>query len=160
MDFFDLFYSGFFGSFFQNGDPPPAFAGWTINLDGLPQSTSGDLVVATTDASMNTVTIKAKDKAITFESTLTKNGAVLDDLDSATSVKLLMQSVEAPYTKYSFDAEVVSATSGTVKCVLPTGFPTVAATYRQEWEVMYPSTKPLTFPSDGYNIVTIIEDLN
>jgi hypothetical protein len=31
--------------------------------------------------------------------------------------------------------------------------------FQQEWEVVYPSTKILTFPNNGYNIVKIIADL-
>jgi hypothetical protein len=30
--------------------------------------------------------------------------------------------------------------------------------YRQEWEVVFPSLKILTFPNNSYNIVKIIED--
>jgi hypothetical protein len=31
--------------------------------------------------------------------------------------------------------------------------------FQQEWEVVYPTGKILTFPNDGYNIVKIIADL-
>jgi len=31
--------------------------------------------------------------------------------------------------------------------------------YQQEWEVIFPNTKILTFPNNGYNIVKIIADL-
>jgi len=31
--------------------------------------------------------------------------------------------------------------------------------FQQEWEVVYPSGKILTFPNSGYNIVKIIADL-
>jgi hypothetical protein len=31
--------------------------------------------------------------------------------------------------------------------------------YQQEWELVFPSTKTLTFPNNGYNIVKIIDDL-
>jgi hypothetical protein len=31
--------------------------------------------------------------------------------------------------------------------------------YKQEWELVYPTGKILTFPNNGYNIVKIIADL-
>jgi hypothetical protein len=31
--------------------------------------------------------------------------------------------------------------------------------YQQEWELVFPSTKILTFPNNGYNLVKIIPDL-
>jgi hypothetical protein len=41
---------------------------------------------------------------------------------------------------------------------LPTDVETVGK-FQQEWEVVYPSGKILTFPNNGYNIVKIIADL-
>lgn len=110
---------------------------------------------------MNEVTVKAKDKAYKFECVLLVDGAVVENLADATAVKFLMQRIEAPYTKYSFDATVENAATGLVKCEIPaSGFPTAVGSYEQEWEVMFPDSKPLTFPSDGYNKVHIIKDLN
>ena len=31
--------------------------------------------------------------------------------------------------------------------------------FKQEWELVYPSTKILTFPNNGYNVVKILADL-
>jgi hypothetical protein len=31
--------------------------------------------------------------------------------------------------------------------------------FQQEWEVIYPTGKILTFPNNGYNVVKIIADL-
>jgi len=35
----------------------------------------------------------------------------------------------------------------------------VIGKYEQEWEVVFPNAKILTFPNDGYNILKIIADL-
>jgi hypothetical protein len=35
----------------------------------------------------------------------------------------------------------------------------VAGDYKQEWEVMFPGNKPLTFPNGSYNIVKILPDM-
>lgn len=55
-----------------------------------------------------------------------------------------------------------------VATILPDGTftyapaPTDVATpgdYKQEWEVMFPGNKPLTFPNGSYNVVKILPDL-
>lgn len=109
---------------------------------------------------MNTVTIKSQDKAMSFETFLLKNGAVPSNLADATGVNFLMKRVESPGTAYSFSATLESASTGKVSVEIPTGFPTAPGTYKQEWEVIFPTAKPLTFPSEGYNTIIILADLN
>ena len=35
----------------------------------------------------------------------------------------------------------------------------VAGDYQQEWEVLFPGNKPLTFPNGTYNVVKILPDM-
>ena len=108
---------------------------------------------------MSTVKIKSGDTAIEFTSTLQTNGTAVN-LTGATVV-MLLKLIESPFTAYSLTASVVSAAAGTVKSLgTASGFPTVAGSYRQEWQVTFGDTTILTFPSDDYNTVIIQEDLN
>ena len=101
--------------------------------------------------------IKAYDTAITFTDTLTVNGVASDLTDAA--VLFILKASDG--TVFSDAASLASdPTTGGVSYQPGTGFPTAAGSYKQEWEVTYLDTTKLTFPSDGYNKVTIIEDLN
>jgi len=101
--------------------------------------------------------IKSFDTAIVFSDTLTIDG-VAADLSSTTVLFILKA---ADDTVFSAAATVdADPTTGAVTYVPSAGFPTTAGSYKQEWEVTFLDTTKLTFPSDGYNKVTIIEDLN
>lgn len=107
---------------------------------------------------MATLKIKTGDTALQFTDTLKVDG-VATDLTGAT-VLFLLKLIDSPNTAYSLAATIVTAASGTVKYVPGVGFPTAVGDYRQEWQVSYVEGTILTFPSDGYNIVKILDDLN
>ena len=108
---------------------------------------------------MTTVKIKANDTGQIFDGTLTIEGTAVN-LSGAT-VLMLLKLVESPYTAYSLSASVVSAAAGTVRCLATvSGFPTTPGTYKQEWEVTFSDTTKLTFPSNGYNFIQMLDDLN
>ena len=108
---------------------------------------------------MATEKIKANDTRQQINGTLEIAGSAVD-LTGAT-VLCLLKLVESPYTAYSLSASVVSAAAGTVRCLASvSGFPTVAGTYKQEWEVTFSDTTKLTFPSNGYNFIQMLDDLN
>lgn len=109
---------------------------------------------------MATVSIKAKDiGGHQFASTLTENGTALD-ITGATVV-MLLKLIDPPNTAYSFAATIVSAAAGTVRYTPDSSFPTAApAKYKQEWEVTFSASDIRTFPSDDYNYVKIVPDLN
>lgn len=102
--------------------------------------------------------IKSGDTALQFTDTLRVDG-VASDITGAT-VLFLMKLIGSPSTAYSLAATIVSAASGTVKYVPGVGFPTAVGDYRQEWQVSYVEGTILTFPSDSYNIVKKLDDLN
>ena len=108
---------------------------------------------------MTTVKMKANDTGQIFNGTLTIEGSAVNL--SGASVLMLLKLVESPYTAYSLSATVVSAAGGTVRCLASvSGFPTVAGTYKQEWEVTFSDTTKLSFPSNGYNFIQMLDDLN
>lgn len=99
--------------------------------------------------------IKSQDTAVTFTDTLTLDGAAVN-LTGATVLFLIANESLA----FSGAATVVNAASGTVRYLPGAGFPTTPGLYQQEWEVTFADASKLTFPSDRYNKVTILEDLN
>ena len=127
---------------------------------------------------MSTVKIKADDTAITFTNPryraagtlsasdpgqaaepLAVNGVTLN-LTGAT-ILFLMKLIASPYTAYSLAASIDgTATAGNVTYTSASGFPTVVGQYKQEWQVTQSGGTILTFPSGGYNIVHILDDLN
>lgn len=107
---------------------------------------------------MTTLKIKSGDTSLEFTDTLMVDG-VADDLTGST-VLFLMKKYRSPGTAYSFAATIVTAASGTVSYVPGVGFPTDVGSYKQEWQVTYSNGKILTFPTDGYNTIEIVEDLN
>jgi hypothetical protein len=103
---------------------------------------------------MASVRIKQHDTAVQFTDTLEIDGSPVD-LTNCT-VRFLMKG----RTAFSGFASVTSAAGGTVSYKPTSGFPTRPGSYQQEWEVTFPDLTKLTFPSIGYNAVTIIADLN
>ena len=108
-------------------------------------------------------TIKSHDTAITFSDALTLGG-VAYDLTGCT-VKFVLRNRtndgDGGVRAFSDAATVVSEPAGTVSYQPGAGFPTQIGKYRQEWEVTIVATgRTLSFPSDDYNDVKIIEDLN
>lgn len=57
-------------------------------------------------------------------------------------------------------ATIVSAAAGTVTYTAGVGFLTAIGDYSQEWQVTFPDASVLTFPSNGYNKIIILDDLN
>tara|TARA_R110000868_G_C10831439_1_gene759407 strand:- start:330 stop:668 length:339 start_codon:yes stop_codon:yes gene_type:complete len=112
---------------------------------------------------MSTVKIKADDTAIEF----TNPAGEPLEIDGVTvnltgaSIKFLLRMLDAPYTQYSLTAAIDgTATDGNVTYTLGTGFPTTPGQYRQEWQVTFADSTILTFPSSGYNVLEIVNDLN
>lgn len=101
--------------------------------------------------------IKAYDTKIRFVDTLTCNG-VAADLTGWT-VKFLLKAQTS--TVFSDDATIEVAASGSVSYEPGADFPTTPGLYQQEWEATETATgKVLTFPSDNYNKIRILPDLN
>jgi hypothetical protein len=104
---------------------------------------------------MAEITTKQHDTKITFRDTpkidnvpvtpLSLSGATVSFILKSTTVAIKQAAVILGDGTFSYDP-------------LPADV-AVTGDYQQEWEVVYPSGKILTFPNGDYNKVTIIADL-
>lgn len=102
-----------------------------------------------------TIISKQHDTKITFRDTPTIDDVPILPADLAgCTVSFLLKSADVSIKKPAviggdgtFSYDPVAADVQTV------------GKYQQEWELVYPSGKILTFPNNGYNVVKIIADL-
>ena len=115
----------------------------------------------------DTATWKQNDLEPPCQSTLTNSGGSPIDLSTATAVYFIMRPVGGG-SAFRSAATVVDATAGTVKWAWTTtgapwnsssGQTYTVGTYDQEWEIMWPSSRPQTVPSADYNTISIVDDL-
>lgn len=105
---------------------------------------------------MSTITVKRSDVGVVFTDTLTANDVAVN-LTTATVLFVLRHSSG---TVTSRTASVVSAAAGTVSYTTVTNDLSAAGKYRQEWQATFGDGRVYTFPSDGWNTVNVIDDLN
>jgi hypothetical protein len=103
---------------------------------------------------MSEITIKRGDNKVIFRDTPTINGVAMTSADlTGCTLKFLMRGIR----NISQPATITgSATFEYQPTATDVG---VSGIFKQEWELTFPDTKRLTFPSDGYNTVTILDDL-
>lgn len=115
----------------------------------------------------DTATWKQQDLEPPIQSTLSNSDGSAINLATATAVYFLMRPVGGG-TAFRAAATVVDATGGQVKFDWTTtgapwnsssGQTYTVGTYDQEWEIMWPSTRPQTVPNADYNTVVIVDDL-
>jgi hypothetical protein len=104
---------------------------------------------------MAAVTIKQHDTKVTFTDVPKIDGVTVTSGDLAgCTVSFILKSATV-----SIKAPAVITAGGTFSYDPVPADVAVIGDYQQEWEVVYPSTKILTFPNGDYNKVTIIADL-
>lgn len=88
------------------------------------------------------------------------------NLTTADAVYFLMRPVGGG-TALRVAATVVDATNGVVKHTWDTsgapwgtGHTDTVGTYDQEWEIMWPTSRPQTVPNESYNTIVIVDDLD
>lgn len=107
---------------------------------------------------MSKVTVKKDDIGVLFSDTLTASGVNFSNVTSA----LFLLKDDVLGTAISKTATTSNPTTGTVSIAYTTqsGDLGTSGVYSQEWELTFSGGAVLTFPSDGYNKVQIIDDLN
>ncbi|CAB4176084.1 Domain of unknown function DUF2479 [uncultured Caudovirales phage] len=75
------------------------------------------------------------------------------------SVKFSMRTRTGSVAKVSSAATIVTAATGIVKYQWVTGDTDTAGDYRAEWQVTFSSGKIQTYPNNGYDTISILQDL-
>lgn len=101
--------------------------------------------------------MKRHDREPSISRRLLQGGAPID-LTGCT-VKFIMKSATGD-VKVEAAAVIVAATTGDVRYDWTSADTDTAGKFRAEWEIIKPSTKPLTVPSKGYIPIIIEPDLN
>jgi hypothetical protein len=102
-----------------------------------------------------TIVTKQHDTKITFKDTPTIDGVPVPPANLAgCTVSFLLKDADLAIKKTA----VINVDGTFSYDPVPTDVSTVGK-FQQEWEVLYPTGKILTFPNDGYNTVKIIADL-
>lgn len=107
--------------------------------------------------------LKRGDTARSIQVTLRDPDDAAVNLSSASGVKFIMRLKSARGSatpKVAAPAVVVTAASGIVRYDWTAADVDTPGTYYAEWEVTWPSSKPDTYPSNGYNEIIIQQDLN
>lgn len=100
--------------------------------------------------------IKRNDRRPRFRVQLTANGVPVD-LTNADSVRFLMKTKTT--LKVDESADFVNKPEGIVEYTWQEGDTDTSGAYRVEIEVTWDDGAPQTFPSGGYFIVAVIDDL-
>lgn len=86
------------------------------------------------------------------------DGTTAVDLTSAVGVRFLMKGSSG--LKISRAMTVADALTGEVSMAWSLGDTDTVGNYKAEIEVMWPSSKPQTFPSNAYFVIVILDDLD
>lgn len=102
--------------------------------------------------------VKTADIGVLFTDTLTAAGVNFANVSSA---KFLLRSDDG-LVALSKTATTSNPTVGScdISYTTQTGDLATAGGYSQEWELTFSGGPVLTFPSDGYNRVVVLDDLN
>jgi hypothetical protein len=104
--------------------------------------------------------IKRNDRVPSIAATLTDSLGAPVDLTSS-SVKFIMSAAPGGGTPVlNVAATIVSGPAGTVRYDWAVGNTATSGDFVAEWEVTFASSKKQTFPSVGYNTITISPDLD
>lgn len=106
-----------------------------------------------------TIVTKQHDTKITFKDNPTIDNVPVPPSDfSGCTVSFLLRCDTITPPKALKQAAVIQPDASFTYDPIPTDVDTIGK-YQQEWEVIYPTGKILTFPNNGYNVVKIIADL-
>ncbi len=91
-----------------------------------------------------------------------KGEMVVIDLRTAISVTFVMRNMDTNQLKTRAVADIVDAINGVVRYHWAVVDTNTVGHYRCEWEILWPGTpnKPQTVPTDSYNTIDILQDLD
>jgi hypothetical protein len=92
-----------------------------------------------------------------------KGEMVVIDLRTAISVHFILRNMGTNQLKTRALADILDAINGVVRYNWVTADTNTVGNYRCEWEILWPgspTSKPQTVPTDSYNTVDILQDLD
>lgn len=104
---------------------------------------------------MNTVNLKRNDTKGIFNDVLTVDGVAVN----LSGILFLYFILRKPEKSIKQIATVTNAATGAVSYQPVAADVNASGKYRQEWEVVFADSRPLTFPNGDYNEVNILSDL-
>lgn len=104
-------------------------------------------------------TIKAHDRLPAIAATLVDADSAPVDISDGT-VTFIMADANTRMVKVASDATVVNGSQGAVQYEWTGADTATPGEYVAEWQVTFSDGKQQTFPSTGYNTVTIVADLD
>lgn len=107
----------------------------------------------------STATWKQHDLEPPCQATLRNSDGTGIDLSTATAVYFLMRPVSGGTTVRE-ECTIVSATAGTVSHTWASPQTDTVGSYYQEFEIMWPSSRPQTVPNADWNLIVIVDDLD
>jgi hypothetical protein len=81
------------------------------------------------------------------------------DLTTATAVRIIVTTLDKTNELLDRAVTIDAGTDGWVELEWQAGDTATVGRYLVEFEVMWPSNKPQTFPNTGYNWLVIADDL-
>lgn len=106
-----------------------------------------------------TFIIKKNDRLPSLEVICKDASGVAVDLTAATSAKFIMKNNTGGAVKVNTTAVISSAGSGLVRYDWLAIDTDTAGTFSGEFEITFPTAKPLTFPNGEYITITIFADV-
>lgn len=103
---------------------------------------------------MGTLTMKKDDLEPKYVATLRNADGTAVDLTNATSVSLIVKQQNGAKNFKSAGA-FVNRANGIVSYTWTSGNTDTTGTFQMEWEVVWPTNRPETFPNNGYDTLVI-----
>lgn len=108
---------------------------------------------------MASFTIKKGDRLPALAAICKDSAGVVVDLTAATSVKFLMKNAQGGAVKVNTVAVIASAAGGQVRYDWAAIDTDTAGTFQGEFEVIFPTALPLSFPNNEFITINVVSDV-
>ncbi len=104
---------------------------------------------------MGTLVMKKDDLEPKYVATLCNADGTAVDLTNATSVSLIVKQSTGGSKYFKAAGAFVDRYNGVVSYTWASGNTDTAGNFQMEWEVVWPTNRPETFPNNGYDTLII-----
>lgn len=103
---------------------------------------------------MGTLTLKKDDLEPKYIATLRNADGTPVDLTNATTVSLIVKQ-QGGVKSFKAAGSFLDRANGQVQYTWASGNTDTVGTFQMEWEVIWPTNRPETFPNNGYDTLVI-----